>query len=389
MKKVVLRAPVLTQSGYGVHSRQVARWLINLAEQKKISLSIQCVPWGDTSWFVNGDLHDGLVEKIMKYSSFSDDKADVSFQLILPNEWVKDLASYNVGMTAGVETTKCHPNWISSINQMNEIIVPSSHVRETFKNSGFLHKRVTVIPESFPDSLTTPPENLDLDLDTDFNILIFGQLTAGDPAADRKNIINTLKTLIATFDKNEDVGIVLKTNLGKTTILDYKMLQGTITKALKDMGHKGLPKIHILHGTMTDDEVRDLYHHPKIRALISLTRGEGFGLPILEAAACGLPIIATKWSSYRDFMKGDSYMSVKYDLVDIPKSRIDNNIFVEGAKWAEPNLGDASKILRNFHKYPTIYEKRAKKHKSFITENYSFKSIENLYSEHFKELLCL
>jgi glycosyltransferase involved in cell wall biosynthesis len=391
MKKVVLRAPCLTQSGYGVHSRQVARWLINLADQDKIKLSIQCVPWGDTSWFLNPELCDGLIGKIMKYSvGDSSRSADVSFQLILPNEWDPNIATYNVGLTAGVETTRCNPAWIQAVNQMDEVIVPSTHIENTFRGSGFLHKKITVIPEAFPDALLEE-SNIDtntFEFETDFNLLVFGQLTAGDPALDRKNIYKTLQSIIETFRGKEDVGIILKSNLGKNTILDYKALQGIITSVMDSLNHDGTPKVYLLHGTLSNEEVRDLYYHPTVKALVTLTRGEGFGLPVLEAAACGVPVVATNWSSYKDFMKGDAFdLKVKYDLEPISPKRVDNAIFVPGAKWAEAKLESSRENLERLYRYPAIYRRRAEDHKKFIIENYSFKTIEKTYNNHFEKVL--
>jgi glycosyltransferase involved in cell wall biosynthesis len=391
MKKVVLRAPCLTQSGYGVHSRQVARWLINLADQDKIKLSIQCVPWGDTSWFLNPELCDGLIGKIMKYSvGDSSHSADVSFQLILPNEWDPNIATYNVGLTAGVETTRCNPAWIQAINQMDEVIVPSTHIENTFRGSGFLHKKITVIPEAFPDALLEE-SNIDtntFEFETDFNLLVFGQLTAGDPVLDRKNIYKTLQSIIETFRGKEDVGIILKSNLGKNTILDYKALQGIITSVMDSLNHDGTPKVYLLHGTLSNEEVRDLYYHPTVKALVTLTRGEGFGLPVLEAAACGVPVVATNWSSYKDFMKGDAFdLRVKYDLEPISPKRVDNAIFVPGAKWAEAKLESSRENLERLYRYPAIYRRRAEDHKKFIIENYSFETIEKTYNNHFEKVL--
>jgi len=388
MKKVILRAPVLTQSGYGVHSRQVARWLIGLAEQNKIQLSIQCVPWGDTSWFLSPELCGGLIGKIMEYSMGTSQKSDVSFQLILPNEWDPEIATYNVGMTAGVETTRCNPEWVHAVNQMDEVIVPSSHIEGVFRASGFLHKKITVIPESFPDALLKEVNTGIFEFETDFNFLVFGQLTAGDPELDRKNIYKTIESIVRTFKGHKDVGIVLKSNLGKNTILDFKAMQGVVTSVLNSLGHDGTPKLYLLHGTLTDEEVRDLYYHPKVKGLVTLTRGEGFGLPILEAAACGLPIVATNWSSYKDFMTGDAFeLKVKHDLISLSEKRIDNSIFVPGAKWAEARMDSAEECLTKLHKYTSIYEKRASVHKKFIIENYSFNAVEKKYNDHFNKVM--
>ena len=273
---------------------------------------------------------------------------------------------------------------------MDEVIVPSTHIENTFRSSGFLHKQITVIPEAFPDALLEEPgdDPTNFEFETDFNLLVFGQLTAGDPEIDRKNIYKTLQSIIETFRGKEDVGIILKSNLGKNTILDYKALQGIITSVMDSLGHDGTPKVYLVHGTLSSEEVRDLYCHPTVKGLVTLTRGEGFGLPILEAAACGVPVVATNWSSYKDFMKGDGFeLKVKYDLVPISPKRVDNAIFVPGAKWAEAKLESSRESLEKLYKYPTIYKKRAQDHKKFIIENYSFKAIEKAYNDHFGKVL--
>jgi glycosyltransferase involved in cell wall biosynthesis len=388
MKKVALRAPVLTQSGYGVHSRQVARWLINLAEAGKIKLSIQAVPWGDTTWLLDREDLDGLIGKIMEYSSGEVSNQDISFQVILPNEWDPNLAKYNVGITAAIETDKCNPAWINDLNRVSEVIVPSLHAEKSFTNTGPVSKKITVIPESFPDDLLNESEDI-FNFDSDFNFLVFGQLTSPNPADDRKNLVKTLKVIIDTFKGNEDVGIILKSNAGRSTILDYKNMQGIVTQTLKSLNHDGSPKVYLLHGHMSDSELRSLYSHEKVKGLVSLTRGEGFGLPMLEAAACGVPVIATKWSAHTEYMTGDSYLKIKYKLEKINKSRVDGSLFVEDMRWAEADEKCAKECLEKIYKYYDVYKKRATEHQSFIVENYNFEAISNRYNEHFKDLLCL
>ncbi len=384
MKSVILRGPVLTQSGYGVHSRQVARWLIELAEAQKIKLSIQCVPWGDTTWYLNPDDLDGLIGKIMKFSVAVEEKADISFQVILPNEWDLSCARYNVGITAGIETDRCNPQWIDAVNKMDLVVVPSTHIKNTFKNSGKLTREIVVIPESFPDALKQEPTGK-FEFDTSFNFLIFGQLTSPNPSDDRKNTFKTMKVIADTFSENDDVGIVIKSNVGRSTIIDYKAIQGIITSACQHM--KINKKIHLLHGSFTDSDLNNLYKTESIKATISLTRGEGFGLPILESAAAGLPVIATGWSAHTDYMKKDAYLKVKYNLEEVADSRVDANLFMKGAKWAEFTERSAVENLKNFYKYPGIYQKKALKHQESILESHRFRAIANTYNGVFGEVL--
>jgi len=112
-KKVILRAPVLTQSGYGVHSRQVARWLFEQIDNRDdLELFIEPLRWGVTPWVVNTDAYDGLVGRLIQHAVVSD-SYDVSMQLQLPNEWNPFLADYNIGITAAVETDRCSPEWVA------------------------------------------------------------------------------------------------------------------------------------------------------------------------------------------------------------------------------------------------------------------------------------
>ena len=150
MKRVIVRGPAITQSGYGVHCRQVTAWLLSKSD---IDVKFQALPWGDTPWVLNKKYYGGLIDKITNNTVevTPGSKYDVSFQLQLPNEWDSSLAQYNVGMTAAVETDRCNPEWIAACNKMDLIIVPSNHAANSLKNSGELTTRVVVVPESFSD----------------------------------------------------------------------------------------------------------------------------------------------------------------------------------------------------------------------------------------------
>ena len=383
MKTVVIRAPLLSYSGYGTHSRQIFRWLLT----QDVNVITQVVPWGMTSWMINPDYEDGLVGEIMKRSQPIDKKPDVSIQVQLPNEWDPTLANRNVGVSAFVETDQCNPGWILSCNQMDMVIVPSTHTKACIQNTGTLSVPIHVVPEAYYDCISGDIEPIDINLDTKFNFLLFGQLTGTNPYNDRKNTFNAIKWICEEFKGNKDVGIVIKTNSGKNTKIDRVVTHKLLKSLIKEVRQGEYPKIHVLHGTMTQDEIAGLYVHPNINALVALTRGEGFGLPILEAATAGLPVITTNWSGHLDFMNRGKFIKVGYSLSEIHKSRVDNRIFLKGMKWAEPIEKDAKARLQKFYNSPDAPISWAKDLRENLINQYSHDQICKEYDEVFNGLI--
>lgn len=386
MKTVLLRGPVLTQSGYGVHTRQVARWLLG---KQGVELVTQPLPWGDTPWLIDTHAQNGFIGELLHRAKPLEKPADVAIQLQLPNEWDPKLGTFNVGMTASVETDKCNPQWGEACNAMNLVIVPSEHAKMNLTSNGNVKVPVVVVPEAFADACAKPTDQLPTlpQFSTPFNFLIFGQLTGNNPHNDRKNTFFTLKWLIEEFKDDPEVGIIIKTNSGRNTLIDRNGTLGMMKQVITESRKGANPKIHVLHGDMSDDEVASLYRHPQVKALVALTRGEGFGLPILEAAASGLPIIATGWSGHMDFLKLGKFVSIYYQLADIHKSRVDNGIFMPGSRWANPSEQDFKKRVAKFRSSSSTPREWATELKLKIVQSFSFEQISRHYDETFKEIL--
>lgn len=392
MKKIILRAPLLCHAGYGVHARQIARWLIEKQEREQsFQLVMDPVSWGDTPWIVNPEAEGGLIQKILERSNKQENDAyDISFQLQLPNEWNPFLAETNIGMSAMVEADKCNPEWIQSVNRMDLVLVPSEFSKKVLTETGSVEVPIKVVSEAFPDEMITtePDEDLNLGITTDFNFLVFGQVTGFTADNDRKNLAYTLKWICDEFEGKENIGVIVKTNLGRQSALDRIKTANFLNQVLSQVKKPTVgPKIYLLHGAMNNQEIASLYKHSKIKALVSLTRGEGFGLPMLEASACGLPVIATNWSAHTEFLNKGKFLKVDYSLQPIHESRVDNKVWMDGSRWAQPKEDDAKRVIRKFVSNSSLPREWASSLKETIREEYSFEAIVKQYEEATKGLL--
>jgi glycosyltransferase involved in cell wall biosynthesis len=226
-----------------------------------------------------------------------------------------------------------------------------------------------------------------LNLEADFNFLTVGQITGHVPENDRKNTFYLIKWFCEAFKDDKSTGLVLKTNSGRNTKIDKNLTRQLLTRLLEEVRPGKYPKVHLLHGNMSEEEMSSLYQHPKIKAFVTVTRGEGFGLPILESCASGLPVIATNWSAHLDFLKKGKFIPIEYDLSEIHSSRVDNNIFMKGFRWAEPKEDDFKSKIRKFRKSSQIPKQWAEDLKTKIKKEYSQEAVSCAYDKVFGEII--
>ena len=391
--KAIIRAPLLSVSGYGVHSRQIFSYL----EKSDINFEIetQIVNWGNTPWMIDTNLENGMIGRVMSQTeSQNSSVSDISFQIQLPDEWDPNLARVNVGVSAVVETDTCNPGWVEACNKMDAVIVPSAHAKKCLENSGEVSVDIHVIPEWFFEEILEERDDKfleTLEIDTNFNFLIISQLTDQSPDLDRKNLLYTIKWLCEEFKDDPDVGIVLKTNHGRGTHIDRMLTSNIFRKVISEVRPGPFPKIHLIHGNLTPSEISSLYKDDSVKCLVNLTRGEGFGLPILEAAASDLPVIVTDWSAHTEFLSLGKFLKVDYDIIDVPDQKIDNRIFVPGSKWAMPKEESFKARARKFRKKPEKVQEWAVDLGKKIRSNYSSVNISKNYEKVVREILekCL
>jgi ADP-heptose:LPS heptosyltransferase/glycosyltransferase involved in cell wall biosynthesis len=366
--RVFLKAPVLTQSGYGVHSRQI---LMALLGDPKFDVYVENIRWGNTP-FLTADTEEKKlinehIHKFMVAKTQGQDNFDLFIHVTIPNEFEK-LGKINIGVTAGIETDRVSHVWLQKCNEMDLIIVPSEHSKRVLEKtmvdwtnqktgeSGTLRLTtpLMVCSEGVNTNIFYPyaekqKEKLlegKFDFESDFNFLHVGQWGKGGFGDDRKNIANLVKYFIETFKGQKDVGLVLKTNMARNSSFDCHHVTKRLQEIKSNWKEEEVPPIYLVHGNLTDEEMADLYNHPKIKAFVSLTHGEGFGLPLLEAAACGLPILATNWSGHLDFLKKGKFSAIEYDMTEIPPAAVWGDILIEGSRWATVKEEDAKRRMK-------------------------------------------
>ena len=353
--KLLFKGPLLTRSGYGEQSRFAIRALQSRPDL--FDLFIQPLEWGRTSWInENSEEKKWIDQTIEKTIAFIHHGGtfDASFQVTIPNEW-EGLAPINIGFTAGIETTQVAHQWIQKGNMMDKIIVVSNHAKQVYAETrysatnenkqviGQLNLQTPIVAVNYPTKTFDTLPDVDLELSYDFNFLAVAQF------GPRKNIGNMLKWFIEEF-RNEEVGLVLKTNLAKNCLMDREKIFYDIRNRLRAYADRKC-KIYLLHGDMNDDEMHALYRHPKISALLSVAHGEGFGLPLFEAAYSELPTVAPGWSGQLDFLinnntKEECFYNIAYDLHQIPEAVVWDGVIVKESAWAVPREQSAKQQMR-------------------------------------------
>lgn len=389
--RILVRGPALSASGYGEHCRFLIR---SLMKDPLCDLYVDNIKWGNLGFDLSVyEEIPGLREIInhtKQYLSTDNVFFDISVQVTIPNEF-RRISPYNIGVTAGIEVDRVAKEWIEKCNEMDKIITISEHSKNTLQSTSHyteqgllkLNKPISVVP--YP-VLKTSESLIDLELETDFNFLIFSLLGV------RKNIESTIAWFVEEF-KNESVGLVLKTALINGTIKDRRTVENIIKKVVDSVPGEKKCKVYLLHGRLTTEEKNALYKHEKIKCLISLAHGEGFGLPIFEAAYNGLPIIAPNWSGHVDFLNHDVvdkkgktkkkglFSKVDFELLQVQPNAVWEGVIPEDSRWCYSKRVSYKKRLREMVKEYERMNSQAKKLQKLVEEKYESKKIHSLFAD--------
>lgn len=355
-KSLLFRGPVKSVSGYGAHSRDLLK---SLYDMDMFDIKIDSTIWGSTPLNAlneNNSFHKWILDNIV---TFIDKRPDIFIQVTIPNEFQR-VGTINIGVTAGIETTVAPKEWIEGCNRMDLIIATSNFSRdillstvynETDNITGKLIKQfrvtkpISVLFEGVNlEKFNNHYRNFDLQIDNDFIFLFVGHWLQGDIGQDRKDVGMLIKTFCETYkDVESPPALLLKTSSSTFSVNDRENIIGKIKNVTKGISNP--PPVYLIFGDLDEDNMNQLYNHPNVKCMITITKGEGFCRPLLEFSMTGKPIIASNWSGHKDFLPMDKAIMVGGKVMPVHESAV-NNFIIKGSSWFTANYNEVSLAMK-------------------------------------------
>jgi len=394
---IVVSCPLETYSGYGNRSKDIARALVNSG---KYDVNFISQRWGNTSYGAldeNNPEDKKLLDRII--TPPFQRQPDVWIQISIPDEFQK-VGKFNIGITAGIETDTCDVRFIQGANNMDLILGSSKHSLYALQNTQYeqkdkdgnsqgvikfeknaevlfegvdIEKYFPIEPKNLPQTKLVETLNT---IDEQFCFLFVGHWLKGGYGEDRKNVGVLVKTFLETFkNKKGTPALILKTMSGPASIMDREIILGRIDDIRKGIKGK-LPNIYLIHGEIDDDDVNNLYNHPKVKAMISLTKGEGFGRPLLEFTQSKKPIIASNWSGHLDFLNPEFTSLIPGELKPVHESAIQDRLIIKDSKWFDVDVNFTTLILKDYIVNYKDYENKGKRLGYYCKTNFTLEKMQ-------------
>lgn len=377
-KKVLLIGPFVNISGYSDHARLMADAL--LAQEDKFEVYMLCTQWARSSSDSRfGARYESILRKTHQYMNELNQAQtpintvfDCSLQVRPPNEFEK-ITNYDIGVTAALETTKAPTEWIDKCNMMSKLLVVSSHSKKNLENAKdpqtgqTITTPIDVIP--FYNTITEPEDHFSAynEIDTSLNFLTVSQL------APRKNFYNLVKWFCEEFKDNEDVGLIVKMHHMNNSTLDRHYVRNRVQQILMETGLSDKKcKIHLLHGNLSEKEMRSLYQKDFIKGYITTTHGEGFGVPLFNAVCADIPVLAPAWSGHLDFLSApytnetsgkskvkNLFLKAKFNIEPVKEKHLMPGLITKECEWCYVEEDSFKKNLQSLLKSQPLHQKNA------------------------------
>jgi len=372
----IVSCPIDTYSGYGARSRDIVKAIIEL---EKYDVKILPQRWGATpfGFIQNHPEWEFLTNHILQNPQLPA-QPEIWMQITVPNEF-QPIGKFNIGCTAGIETTIAPAEWVEGCSRMNLILGSSEHTIKVLKESKFEKRdQQTNQPVGYiewkgdtgevlfegADVETYKPVKSTFDLSDvkeDFAYLFVGHWMQGHLGEDRKNVGLLVKAFYETFkNKSKKPALILKTSQVGSSYMDRDELIKKIKAIRSTVKSNNVPNIYLLHGEFTNEEMNQIYNHPKVKAMVNLTKGEGFGRPLLEFSLVNKPIITTNWSGHTDYLNPEFVTLLPGTMTKVHPSAA-NNMLLADAEWFSVDTGHVGHYLKDVFENYKGYAEKAKR----------------------------
>ena len=394
-----ISCPIDTYSGYGARSRDVAKAIIEL---DKYDVKIIPQKWGNTPMgFINDNPEWEFLRKHLYLEQKLTQQPDIWCQITVPNEF-QPVGKYSIGMTAGIETTLAPGEWIEGCNRMDLVLGSSKHTINVLRNSKWekRNKQTNQVEghliwerdgevlfegadvETYKPLKTTKEITINLDgVKENFAYLFVGHWMQGQIGEDRKNVGLLVKSFFETFkNKNKQPALILKTCQVGSSYMDREAILKKIKEIKSTCKSNNLPNVYLLHGEFTNQEMNQIYNHPKVKAMVCLTKGEGFGRPLLEFSLVNKPIITTNWSGHIDFLNPEYTTLLPGQMTKVHNSTA-NNMLLKDSDWFSVDVGQVGAYLKHVFENYKDYKEKAKRQGYQNRTNFSFDKMKEKIDE--------
>jgi len=395
-----ISCPIDTYSGYGARSRDLVKAIIAI---DKYDVKIIPQMWGNTPWgFISDNPEwEFLNDHLWKYPQLPK-QPEIWMQITIPSEF-RPVGKYNIGVTAGIETTVAPGDWIEGCNKMNLVLTSSEHSKKTFISTVLqkidqhtnqpigevkIEKPIEVLFEGANVEIYKTLDKVDsfpeiTNIKEKFAFLFVGHCINGDLGEDRKNVGLLIKMFYEIFkNKKDKPALILKTSQMGSSYLDRDEILRKITLIKKSINSKDLPNIYVLHGEFSDTEMNELYNHSKVKAMINLTKGEGFGRPLLEFSLTKKPIITTNWSGQVDFLNPEFTTMLPGKLTEVHSSAA-NQWLLKESQWFSVDLGHTGTVIKDMFEDYKKYIDGAKRQSHKSKTEFSWEKMKDKVDELF------
>jgi len=314
--------------------------------------------------FIGGAPETEASPEDMYLTAITEKQPDVNMPQVIWGQaplFFKNSGKYKIGHCE-FEGEEWPESWVPYCNMMDEVWVPTKWDRQKAIKAG-VNRPIYVIYQGIdPDYYHPDIAPMEIEIPQAFKFIVTGAWL------ERKNLGNLLKTFARTFGKNEDVCLVVKTmNLGLVESIEEEI------KKLKISDNSGW--IYVKEEDWPTSYLPSFYTMG--HCFVLPTHGEGWGLPIFEALACGIPVITTAYGAPNEVLrdgtkKNEPLPGIHFLDYNLVKSR-DKYEYLKNNMWAEPNLMQLAEKMRYVYDNYAKEKKRAMETSKIIREKFSWR----------------